>query len=298
MFQKTAMSTSDAIVAQGGRESQEDRCTILLPEEFPSSSDKHRLAFFAVYDGHGSELVSEHASQTLHHLLAKRPEFERGEYALAIKGALKDEDSLLLERFKYESAEPAISGSTVAVGFVNLTTGELIVSNLGDSHVILAERDPRTEHPYHIRRLTEAHKPEAPRERQRIEDAGGTVVMRGGIPRLGSLNMSRALGDLQYKQPVNESNSARARPTGDFVSNDPFISRRTLRRDRRYLLVIASDGVTDRIDDTALVQHVMKQAMRGHGAREMAQSLASSSASHAHSDNASCIVVLLDGQGS
>lgn len=95
----------------------------------------------------GSGLVSEHASQTLHHLLAKRPEFERGDYALAIKAALRDEDSLLLERFKYE---PAISGSTAAVSFINLTTGELVVSNLGDSHVILAERDPHTEHPYHI----------------------------------------------------------------------------------------------------------------------------------------------------
>lgn len=133
----------------------------------------------------GSGLVSEHASQTLHHLLARRPEFEQGDYALAIKAALRDEDNLLLERFRHESAEPAISGSTAAVSFLNLTTGELVVSNLGDSHVILAERDPRTEHPYHIRRLTEAHKPEAPRERQRIEDAGGTVVMRGGIHRLG-----------------------------------------------------------------------------------------------------------------
>lgn len=67
-----------------------------------------------------------------------------------MKAALRDEDSLLLERFKSESAEPAISGSTAAVSFVNLTTGELVVSNLGDSHVILAERNPHTEHPYHI----------------------------------------------------------------------------------------------------------------------------------------------------
>jgi hypothetical protein len=38
----------------------------------------------------------------------------------------------------------------VAVCCLNLTVGELFVSNLGDSHVILAERDPTTEHPYHI----------------------------------------------------------------------------------------------------------------------------------------------------
>ena len=115
--------------------------------------------------------------------------------------------------------------------------------------------------------------------------------------------MSRALGDLQYKQPVNEAdgnNSARARrpSTGDFVSNDPFTSRRTLRRDRRYLLVIVSDGVSDRTDDTALIQHVMKLSMRGTRAAAIAQGVATSSANHTRSDNASCIVVMLDGQSS
>jgi serine/threonine protein phosphatase PrpC len=67
-----------------------------------------------------------------------------------MKGALADEDGLLLDRFMRESVEPAVSGSTVAMCLINLTTGELVVSNLGDSHVILAERDPKTEYPYHI----------------------------------------------------------------------------------------------------------------------------------------------------
>ena len=98
----------------------------------------------------GTDLVSEHAGQNLHRLFAKRPEFQQGDYAAAIKGALVDEDSLLMESFKHESDEPAVSGSTVAACVLNLTQGELVVANLGDSHVILAERDPRTEHPYHI----------------------------------------------------------------------------------------------------------------------------------------------------
>jgi hypothetical protein len=65
-------------------------------------------------------------------LLAKRPEFDQGDYEAAIRGALIDEDAVLLDTFN------------------NLTKGDLVVANLGDSHVILAERDNRTDHPSQI----------------------------------------------------------------------------------------------------------------------------------------------------
>ncbi|KAJ6138027.1 hypothetical protein N7471_004513 [Penicillium samsonianum] len=315
MFRKT-MCTSDAITlfdagagqSQGGRKYQEDRCAVIFPNQFPSNT-KDNIAFFAIYDGHGSGLVSEQVNNSLHHLLGRRPEFERDDWAAAIKAALAEEDSILLDRFKYESAEPAISGSTVAICCVNLTKGELLVSNLGDSHVIFAERDPKTEHPYHIRRLTVAHKPSIPSEKTRIEKAGGAVNKRSGTERLGSLNMSRALGDLQYKNPVNtfmdnsvpdpaSSATSRSESRGNFLSNEPYTSRRTLHTDRRYLLLVVSDGVTDRVDDTNLVQHVMKLSMRGKRANEIAQEIATNSANRPRSDNASCIVAMLDGQGS
>ncbi|CEJ55917.1 hypothetical protein PMG11_02147 [Penicillium brasilianum] len=186
------MSTSDALVlfdvgagqAQGSRERQEDRYRIVLPEKFPAKTNDN-IAFFAIYDGHGSGVVADHASKNLHNLLAQRPELQRGDYAAAMRAALAEEDRLLLDNFMRESVEPAVSGSTVAVCLINLTTGELVVSNLGDSHVILAERDPKTEFPYHIRRLTEAHKPEVPSEQARIKEAGGMVEKRNGITRLG-----------------------------------------------------------------------------------------------------------------
>ena len=121
--------------------------------------------------------------------------------------------------------------------------------------------------------------------------------------------MSRALGDLQYKQPVNAAGndsatqgtrraSSSSTAYGDFVSSQPFISSRALQTDRRYLLMIVSDGVSDRTDDATLVQHVMKLSMRGMRASAIAQEVVSSSASHPRSDNASCIVVMLDGQQS
>ncbi|KAJ5846656.1 Protein phosphatase 2C [Penicillium rubens] len=303
-----ALFDAGAGQSQGGRKHQEDRCAVIFPSQFPSNMED-KVAFFAIYDGHGSELVSEHVKNSLHHLFGRRPEFEREDWAGAIKEALAEEDRILLDRFKYESVEPAVSGSTVAMCCINLTKGELFVSNLGDSHVILAERDPQTEHPYHIRRLTEAHKPPIPSERARIEEAGGAVNNRSGTARLGSLNMSRAVGDLQYKNPLNtfqdnfaadpaSSATSRSESRGNFLSNDPYTSLRRLHTDRRYLLLVVSDGVSDRVDDVTLVQHVMKLSMRGKRANEIAQEIATNSASRPRSDNATCIVAMLDGQGS
>ncbi|KAJ5628900.1 hypothetical protein N7490_011128, partial [Penicillium lividum] len=313
-LRKTVMATSDDVVlfdvgagqAQGSRNHQEDRCMVILPEHFPAET-KEKLAFFAIYDGHGSSSVADHASKELHHLLAKRPELRKGDYSGAIKAAMVDEDALLLERFKHDTAEPAISGSTAAICLLNLTQGELVVCNLGDSHVILAERDPKTDRPYHVRRITEAQTPEIPSERRRIEEAGGEISTSSGTTRLGSLNMSRALGDLQYKNPVNEGqdqrywSGARASSSsnpGNFLSNDPFTSRRTLSADRRYLLMMVSDGVSDTTGDAALVQHVMEVAMRGRRASEIAQEVATNNTRHSQSDNASCILAMIDGQRS
>lgn len=76
MFRNTLMSTSDAVLlfdvgagqvglhvplerpqadcvwrqAQGGRQFQEDRYTLILPDQFPANTDD-KLAFFAIYDG-------------------------------------------------------------------------------------------------------------------------------------------------------------------------------------------------------------------------------------------------------
>ncbi|CAG7936786.1 unnamed protein product [Penicillium nalgiovense] len=121
--------------------------------------------------------------------------------------------------------------------------------------------------------------------------------------------MSRAVGDLRYKNPLNtfqdnfapdpaSSATSRSESRGNFLSNDPYTSLRRLHTDRRYLLLVVSDGVSDRVDDVTLVQHVMKLSMRGKRANEIAQEIATNSASKPRSDNATCIVAMLDGQGS
>lgn len=280
----------------------------VLPDQFPAKTED-KIAFFAVYDGHGTDLVSDHASRNLHIVIANRPEFAAGDYEGAIKGALGDEDAVLLDSLK-ESVEATEAGSTVAICLLNLTKGDLVVANLGDSHIILAERHPESGQPYRTQRLSKSHKPDVPDEKSRIESAGGLVNKSTGSARVGGLNMSRALGDLQYKNPVNKLDNDEALPKtrrasavapnarGNFLSNEPHLVRMKLQTDRRYLLVLVSDGISDISNDTALIQLVMRLSMRGTRAGDIAQEITNSAAAHPHSDNSSCIVVLLDGQNS
>lgn len=123
--------------------------------------------------------------------------------------------------------------------------------------------------------------------------------------------MSRAIGDLQYKNPVNTLSDAEGTKKtkraaavapdarGDFLSNEPHLTRLSLSQRLRYVVVVVSDGVSDHTDDATLINQVMKLSMRGMRAGDIAQEIATSATGRkVSSDNASCIVALLDGQDS
>ena len=74
-----------------------------------------------------------------------------------------------------------------------ITPNEIIVANAGDSRAVLAKK---TSDRYNALELSIDHKPELPEERQRIEKAGGFVEDNRVK---GVLNLSRSLGDLEYK---------------------------------------------------------------------------------------------------
>lgn len=138
--------------------------------------------------------------------------------------------------------------------------------------------------------------------------------------------MSRAIGDLQYKNPINNmddnastssqssssstssfssafsklrrASSASSAPKnrGNFLSNEPYITRFKLSPEKRYILVVESDGISDYMDDNTLMQYVTKLSSRGNRAGKIAQEMAASTTSRKGSDNGSCIVIFLDGQ--
>jgi serine/threonine protein phosphatase PrpC len=89
----------------------------------------------------GSHIVAKHAQRTMLQYLLESQEFRKGNYEQAMQAAIDKEEKTLFKEFRAGSDKFAVSGSTVSIAVVNLTSGILVVGNLGDSHVLMAERD-------------------------------------------------------------------------------------------------------------------------------------------------------------
>jgi protein phosphatase 1G len=85
------------------------------------------------------------------------------------------------------------TGCTACVALI--TDNEIICANAGDSRCVLSNNGTAVE-------LSIDHKPDLSTEKARIERAGGFVEDNRVK---GVLNLSRSLGDLEYKQDKNIS---------------------------------------------------------------------------------------------
>lgn len=87
--------------------------------------------------------------------------------------------------------------------------------------------------------LSSDHKPMNPSEKMRIESAGGTVSNANGVPRVnGNLNLSRAIGDLKYKD------NADLPPEAQIITAQPDVRVFELSAADDFFL-LACDGIWD-----------------------------------------------------
>jgi serine/threonine protein phosphatase PrpC len=84
------------------------------------------------------------------------------------------------------------TGCTAASALITPT--DIYASNSGDSRVVLAIK--KGDDKYRAIEMSEDHKPDLKTEKQRIEYAGGFVEDNRVN---GVLNLSRSIGDLEYK---------------------------------------------------------------------------------------------------
>ena len=86
---------------------------------------------------------------------------------------------------KTASGLPSTAGTTASICFIK--RGKLFIGHVGDSGIILGERDPfnnTSTGRWRSKRLTHDHKPECEPELSRIKQAGGKVVEKSGVPRV------------------------------------------------------------------------------------------------------------------
>uniref|UniRef100_A0A914S5U9 protein-serine/threonine phosphatase n=1 Tax=Parascaris equorum TaxID=6256 RepID=A0A914S5U9_PAREQ len=260
---------------QGWRIDMEDAHVVKIPmsDEPPFSE----WSFFAVFDGHAGTKAAQHSAENiLKTLLATAqfrkvcavlfPDFFIGlvNEVLALekmseKPAIMDEetrkllaegikcgflnlDAKMLERNE-QGEDNERSGTTAICAIVTPT--HIFLANLGssDSRAVLSRRDQ-------VAFGTEDHKPFVPKERDRIVNAGGSVM----IQRVnGSLAVSRALGDFEYKAVPGLN------VTQQLVSPEPDVYTIPRNPEVDEFLLLACDGIYDVMDNAELCDFVQSR---------------------------------------
>lgn len=160
-----------------------------------NNNSRQDWALFAVFDGHAGQKASAFLAEHLHEKVAALPDpFD----AEALKQCVRDIDAEFC-------SDPArrMHGSTCVFAIVrpsndSKTEFDLVVSNTGDSRVVVIRREAfegggaTAAVPPECVAMTSDHKPDDKEEYERIFAAGGTVSDNRTD---GELAMSRAIGD-------------------------------------------------------------------------------------------------------
>ncbi|VDP88973.1 unnamed protein product [Echinostoma caproni] len=148
------------------------------------------------------------------------------------------------KRPRRSGIEPGVdSGTTACVALVLPVNGavRLYVANAGDSRAVLCRGRAAVD-------LSVDHKPEDEDEKARIQAAGGTVTRDGRVN--GGLNLSRALGDHNYKQVQHLSLSEQ------MITPTPDVSQYDLIPGSDEFVVLACDGVWNSMTSQEVVDFV------------------------------------------
>lgn len=217
-------------------------------------------SLFGVFDGHGGREVAVFASRHLATELVLSPAYQTGamEKALAACFIRIDEllrtvegtkeifkisknlpDSTVVDFAKIQSQIPS-SGCTAVVSLIQ--GNRLWVANAGDSRCVLARNGTALA-------MSTDHKPELPEEIARITSAGGFIT-DGRVN--GNLNLSRCLGDLDYKT------NPRLPPEQQILTAAPEIKNLQLTQGDDFM-VMGCDGIWEVVNSQQCVEFVYER---------------------------------------
>lgn len=223
-----------ASAMQGWRMNMED--AHITEPEFDND-----MSLFAVFDGHGGPEVAKFCRNHFGVQLKRNAAFEAGQYEKALVQNFLKMDELIrtpdgqseLQKYREGDGGESMAGCTSNV--ILIVGRTVYCANAGDSRSYVWSDNRAIP-------LSEDHKPENDIEKERITKAGGFII-EGRVN--GNLNLSRAIGDLEYKK--NESLS----PIEQLISAEPDVQKRELQAEDKFILM-GCDGVWEILTGTEL----------------------------------------------
>ena len=169
-FPKESVEKKEVIGAIGFAEDQGTRETMedahVVERNFTGDPKKF---FGAVFDGHHGKQAAEFAAHNLHKYLGLALE-DGKDPEMAMKDAFVITDKKLEEEFAGEEYEDAGAAALAAL----IDGKKAYIAHVGDVRAVLVRGDSEE-------RLSEDHKPENPKEKARVEAAGGKVYQRARL---------------------------------------------------------------------------------------------------------------------
>ncbi|EGG14657.1 hypothetical protein DFA_10915 [Cavenderia fasciculata] len=204
----------------GKRPTMEDRMVA-----YGCYQDNSKSELYCVFDGHGGRAASDFAAENIYRIF--------GEY-LDSKKIPEEAFKCAFQNIHVQIAPWPFIGTTAACAYIK--EDQMCVANVGDSRVVLGYWSNESSS-FQASRLSFDHRPVEDSERNRITQAGGTVL-NGRVN--GMLAVSRALGD-SFLTP--------------YVTANPHIHNMTIAPEHKFL-IIACDGVWDIVSDEDAVDLV------------------------------------------
>ncbi|CAF0951134.1 unnamed protein product [Brachionus calyciflorus] len=260
------------------------------------------FSFFAVFDGHAGGTVSKRSSKELLDCILDADSNLFNELADLYKTT--SDNNVNIKNVTLSSDLENRLKSAIRQGFLNLddklrhspefdrgddksgstavacliTPSHVYLINCGDSRAILASGNQ-------VVLGTYDHKPINPNERERIQNAGGSVM----IQRVnGSLAVSRALGDYEYKCVEGRG------PCEQLVSPEPEIYTRQ-RSEQDEFIVLACDGIWDVMSNEELREYITSRLKVTNDLVKISNDILDMCLSKGSRDNMSVIIVTLPG---
>lgn len=206
-------------------------------------------SYFAVFDGHAGARVSAHCAEHLLDAIMTTEEFQE-DVMKGIHNGFLQLDSKMRSLPEMTSGEDK-SGSTAVCALISSRL--IYIANCGDSRAVLC----RAGNPVFS---TQDHKPALHSETERIVKAGGSVILQRVN---GSLAVSRALGDYEYKNAEGKG------PCEQVVSPEPEIFVRDRDDHLDEFLVLACDGIWDVMTNEDLCQYIHSRLLLTDNLKEV-----------------------------